>query len=161
MADVTINELPSRGTVLGSDLLALSDTSNTQTYKATVAQVSIPSGVIVMWSGALANIPSGWNLCNGLNGTPDLRDRFIVGAGGQYSVTNTGGLSAVTLTTSQMPAHSHTYTSTPINYQKAAGSSPIYIPTGGQPSSSTSTVGGGLSHENRPPYYALAYIMKA
>jgi hypothetical protein len=44
------------------------------------AEHGVPKGVIVMWSGAIANIPSGWVLCDGTNGTPDLRDRFIVGA---------------------------------------------------------------------------------
>lgn len=68
---------------------------------------SIPSGIITMWSGSSSNIPSGWLLCNGSNGTPDLRDRFIVGAGNSYGVGNTGGAASVTLSTEQMPSHSH------------------------------------------------------
>src|SRR5690606_24439652 len=65
-------------------------------------------GVIVMWSGSADNIPEGWALCDGTDGTPDLRDRFIVGAGGEYAVGATGGAKEVTLTTAQMPKHSHT-----------------------------------------------------
>ena len=69
----------------------------------------VPRGAILMWSGSIANIPSGWVLCNGANGTPNLMDRFIVGAGSTYAVTNTGGATAasVTLTTAQMPSHTH------------------------------------------------------
>lgn len=68
---------------------------------------SIPSGIIAMWSGASNAIPTGWVLCNGQNGTPDLRNRFIVGAGSSYSVGNTGGSDTVSLNTNQIPAHSH------------------------------------------------------
>lgn len=58
---------------------------------AFVADNSVPVGAILMWSGSVASIPSGWVLCNGANSTPDLRNRFIVGAGGSYSVGATGG----------------------------------------------------------------------
>lgn len=51
----------------------------------------IPIGGIIMWSGAINNIPTGWRLCNGLNGTPDLKNRFIIGAGTIYTVGDTGG----------------------------------------------------------------------
>ena len=67
----------------------------------------IPSGVIVMWSGSIASIPSGWLLCNGSSGTPDLRDRFVVGAGSTYAVAATGG-SANAIVVS----HTHTATAT-------------------------------------------------
>ena len=67
----------------------------------------VPSGVIVMWSGTNANIPSGWNLCDGTNSTPDLRDRFVVGSGSTYTTGDTGGSNTVTLTTSHLPSHSH------------------------------------------------------
>ena len=67
----------------------------------------VPGGIITMWSGSITDIPLGWALCDGSNGTPDLRDRFIVGAGGDYNVGNTGGANSVTLTVAQMPSHSH------------------------------------------------------
>ena len=161
MADVTISELTQRASVKNNDVLPITDgVTTTKVALSTLASFFCPVGTIVMWSGSIATIPTNWALCNGVNGTPDLRDRFIVGAGSSYGVGVTGGLSSVTLSISEMPAHSHTYTSTPINYSRSGGTSPIYVPTGGQPSSSTSTVGGGLSHENRPPYYALAFIMR-
>ena len=56
----------------------------------------VPSGVILMWSGTADNIPKGWLLCDGMNGTPNLRDRFIIGAGGKYSPGATGGAASVT-----------------------------------------------------------------
>ena len=65
----------------------------------------VPVGTIVMWGGT--NIPSDWALCDGTKGTPDLRDRFIVGAGSAYSIGNTGGTSTVKLTEEQMPEHKH------------------------------------------------------
>ena len=70
-------------------------------------EMIIPRGIIAMWSGAANAIPDGWLLCNGSNGTPDLRNRFIVGAGSNYDVGDTGGAQSVTLTTAQMPSHSH------------------------------------------------------
>jgi hypothetical protein len=62
-----------------------------------------PSGGIIIWSGSSASIPSGWFLCDGANSTPDLRDRFIVGAGSTYAVGATGGQNSIT----SVPAHTH------------------------------------------------------
>jgi len=56
----------------------------------------VPNGAIIMWSGSVATIPDGFSLCNGENGTPDLRNRFVIGAGGSYAVGATGGGSATT-----------------------------------------------------------------
>ena len=194
------------------------------------------TGMIMMYNGSTA--PSGWAICNGQNGTPDLRDRFIVGTGSSYNLGNTGGANSVTLTATQMPNHAHAFSGsashshtinnhthsfsgsnshrhgyafgtaqgTPIgnNYNSSGitnvtdrggiteqqqSGSPQYpnhhgytAETGqttisisgntGNPSNTgtnTQTVtisgntnqqGGGASHENRPPYYALMFIMK-
>src|SRR6056297_1477169 len=67
----------------------------------------IPSGGIIIWSGLLTAIPTGWGLCDGSNGTPDLRDRFVVGAGDQYDRNDTGGANSVTLSQSEIPSHNH------------------------------------------------------
>lgn len=71
----------------------------------------VPSGVIVMWSGTIANIPSGWKLCDGTNSTPDLRERFIVGSGtdsgGTYDIGDTGGANTVSLAEANLPSHTH------------------------------------------------------
>lgn len=55
---------------------------------------AVPTGAILMWSGSIGSIPAGYVLCNGSNGTPDLRDRFVVGAGNTYAVGNTGGFTS-------------------------------------------------------------------
>lgn len=68
---------------------------------------SLPAGLIVMWHGLIANIPSGWVLCDGANGTPDLRDRFVKGAGAAEEAGDTGG--AATHTHADHASHTHTY----------------------------------------------------
>lgn len=85
-------------------------TDGTDVESILTNMTSIPSGLITMWSGASTAIPSGWLLCNGENGTPDLRNRFIVGAGDEYEVGATGGEKTHTLTTEEMPSHTHTFT---------------------------------------------------
>lgn len=139
------------------------------------ASVGIPSGVIVMWSGAADAVPSGWALCDGNNGTPDLRDKFLIGAGNTYAVGATGGANthshtastgAHTLTEAQMPHHRHGLT---MGYT----SSDQGLVGGGTNTAwgtlYTGYAGGNASHNHTatvdgasslPPYYALAFIMK-
>ena len=134
---------------------------------------TIPVGGIIMWSGSASNIPDGWKLCNGSNNTPDLRNRFIVGAGDEYGVGHTGGQKQVTLTTNEMPRHYHEYVGDDQLRDIEPGSSTFMRQTttrydadsrtGGSWSSgvyATSSVGNGQAHENRPPYYALCFIMR-
>ena len=188
---------------------------------------SIPSGIIAMWSGASNAIPTGWALCDGNNNTPDLRNRFIVGAGSSYSVGNTGGSDTVSLNTNQIPAHSHgfslsaasagahthsntfsvrlsnltcssagahTHTVDACDYDRDSGMANGWPGVGNSSTLTTSSAGahthtisgsgslsgsissggdhthsvsgaisnsgGGQAHENRPPYYALCFIMK-
>lgn len=71
------------------------------------AESVFPVGMIVMWSGSIGSIPAKWALCNGSNGTPDLRNRFVVGAGSTYSVGGTGGATTDTATTASDGAHDH------------------------------------------------------
>ena len=139
----------------------------------------IPIGGIILWSGAEASIPTGWALCNGQNGTPDLRDRMIMGAGTTYktgskggAVTHTHGVSgtvgATTLTVAQLAAHGHDFTIC----RDDAGTG--YVDTGSNQGGecATQTAGSSASHTHSltgvksgsasslPPYYALAYIMR-
>lgn len=72
----------------------------------------VPVGLISMWAGTINNIPAGWKLCNGSNGTPNLTDRFILGTATNADIGKTGGEEEVTLTKAQMPKHSHTGGST-------------------------------------------------
>ena len=211
---------------------------------------SIPVGGIIMWSGSIATIPPGWWLCDGTVGTPDLRDRFLVGAGNTYSPGNTGGAASHTLTTAQLPSHAHAQGGSAVsngshthsltngsaasngahthtlsgdtgnntvangsmgiwgtagntsgtNYLRTNNDSPggasnptstvtVRMPAHSHPlsgsaasngahthtlsgntsdtgahthtlSGNTANAGSGSAHENRPPYYALAFIMK-
>ena len=134
---------------------------------------TIPVGGIVMWSGSASNIPDGWKLCNGSNNTPDLRNRFIVGAGDEYGVGHTGGQKQVTLTTNEMPRHYHEYVGDDQLRNIESGCSTLMrytstrydadSRTGGNYYSGvfgTSYAGSGQAHENRPPYYALCFIMR-
>jgi microcystin-dependent protein len=179
---------------------------------------AFPSGGIILWSGSVASVPAGWFLCDGTNSTPDLRNRFIVGAGDTYAVAATGGAASVTLAEANLPSHTHSFSGTTSGQsnshthvgttnttgahahgilQGASPSGEIPPPddranrqgssinaitratttdgahshtftTGGASadhshtvSGTTGATGGGTAHENRPPYYALAYIMKA
>jgi microcystin-dependent protein len=134
------------------------------------------TGMIMMWSGSIASIPSGWVLCNGSSGTPDLRDRFVVGAGSTYAVGATGGSANATLvshthtatTTATDSGHSHSYTSTAVPGGSGVASR-VGIQVGATTgvgfanitaSTSISTEGSSATNANLPPYYALAYIMK-
>lgn len=154
----------------------------------------VPQGGIIMWSGAVASIPTGWALCDGSNGTPDLRERFIVGAGGDnptvgvnggfggsYNPGNTGGLNGVALTVAQMPSHNHSM-GTAGSHQHMVkevsrgdegssgtdqsigshdeGGTEKYTSFAGDHTHTINNNGGNGAHENRPPYYALAFIMK-
>ena len=135
----------------------------------------IPTGLIAMWSGATSAIPSGWELCDGNNGTPDLRNKFIVGANTStgdttypgVSVGATGGSKDATL-----PSHYHNFPGDDQlsgangiagwsnthdgNYNYDATSNTV----GGGKMWRTTTEGASATNANLPPYYALAYIMK-
>lgn len=82
--------------------------------------VEVPVGIIAMWSGSIVNIPSGWALCDGINGRPNMINRFIKGiASSSTNPTNTGGGNTVTLTTANIPSHTHTQQGT---FSLASGS---------------------------------------
>jgi hypothetical protein len=165
-------------TVIGGTTPANATVVNLTVTGTTTGITTIPSGVIVMWSGSIASIPSGWYLCNGSNGTPDLRDRFIVGAGSTYAVAATGGSAdAVVVSHTHTasvtdPGHYHTLI-VPQNRIGSGGTNSSYRQIWEQTgygatdtaltgiSVSNSTTGVSGTGANLPPYYALAYIMKA
>lgn len=128
-----------------------------------------PKGVIVMWSGRIDAIPTGWELCDGTKGTPNLSGRFIVGydpSDGDYNkIGDDGGKGKKTVTLkaeeSGLPEHTHTVTG-PFGEtgEKGIKGANYWL---GYPKSFTTSEAkrdAAKSHENRPPYYVLAYIMK-
>lgn len=120
----------------------------------------VPSGGIIMWSGN--EVPSGWLLCDGTEGTPNLRDRFVLGWGSR-SIGDTGGEEEHRLTIDEIPSHSHDAGSLNVTGAtnggggiEASGASPANRSVQGN----TGYTGGDGSHNNMPPYYVLAFIMK-
>lgn len=99
-----------RTITIGNTGKSVDGSGNVSWSLAEIGATGVPTGVIALWSGSTASIPSGWVICDGLNGTPDLRDRFIVGAGNSYAVAATGGSNTVTLSTNNLPGHTHTGT---------------------------------------------------
>ncbi len=150
----------------------------------------IAAGVIAAWSGTIADIPIGWILCDGNNGTPDLRDKFIVGArqddqgfaktnimgalnqtGGSVSHDHTGLTGSHVLTISEIPSHDHEENPNVsidlISNKGLYGSNPGGHASMFSPIPRTGRTGGGQGHThtvaadyNVPPFYALAFIMK-
>lgn len=128
----------------------------------------VPVGGIILWSGSTSSVPTNWNLCDGTNGTPNLRDKFVVGAGTTYSVAQTGGSTSVTLTANNIPPHAHGLSSNGQNFDGGGSISsvqPFYngdnVKTGSTIYDSSGTAVGGPSAINiTPPFYALAYIMR-
>ena len=124
---------------------------------------SFISGMIIMWNSTVASIPTGFVLCDGNNGTPDLRGRFVVGhhpSNGDYDVDDTGGEESVTLTVNQIPAHTHTYVDQYVAINNGYRPWPANNNDCAARDVNSGSTGGGQPHENRPPYYALCYIMK-
>ena len=138
------------------------------------------SGMIMLWSGSEASIPSGWVLCDGTNSTPNLQDRFVVGAGNNYAVGATGGSeNAVAVdhthtATVTDPGHRHGYSYTNnLGYSGGGGNPNTYPNNILQTTFSTNNATTGISvtvnpltgedgaNKNLPPYYALCYIMKS
>jgi microcystin-dependent protein len=153
----------------------------TTAFVTTAVASTIPSGGIIIWSGSAASIPTGWVLCNGSNSTPDLRDRFVVGAGSSYAVGDTGGsanaivVSHTHTATSTVtdPGHTHLIPNTRAgspnggsSFIAGAASSPANTDntgsntTGITVSTTNASAGSSGTNANLPPYYALCYIMK-
>ena len=156
---------------------AISGTNTTQLATTAFVQLSavaaIPVGGIILWSGSVASIPAGWLLCNGAYSTPNLADRFILGAGNLYAPNAAGGSTDLVV-----PSHTHTATDSGHthvmsnnNARPTTGTSALYaaldggVAGGSSTASSTanitvSTTGVSPTNANMPPYYALCYIIK-
>lgn len=121
-----------------------------------------PTGLITTWSGTLANIPVGWTLCDGSNGTPDLRERFIVGVTTGENPGTTGGVDTHSHTVN---SHTHTWSdtsggpseTTDAGTSGAAASDSHTHDFAGTTGTTATTTG---TTANLPSYYELAFIMK-
>jgi len=112
--------------------------------------MSLPKGVICLWYGPIVSIPPGWVICDGSNDTPDLRDRFLVGAGSTYAVDAVGG----------GVNHNHTFTSDGHSHTLDDGAG---LEAGAVKLAETTVeVDTGTTDNTAvlPPYHALAWIMK-
>ena len=139
----------------------------------------LPRGSIVVWNGNMA--PFGWAICDGTNGTPDLRGKFIIGANADtYKLNSTGGQTTKTLSVDELPAHTHQYddifhtnrekrrtnlgvnVDSIINVPHNIGNETDINQTnkGFEMSRISDPVGNGKSFSTLPPYYSLIYIMK-
>lgn len=154
-----------------------------------VISTGIPAGIIALWTGAIVDIPVGWYLCNGSNGTPDLRNRFVVGVGSNYEPDATGGTSVCGMTATvtiashalvdtEVPKHTHgtitdTYVqvNTSVQYYNLGTKKMCNATT--EVSRNTGSTGSGDGHTHNaswtpntgtqsklPAYFALCYIMK-
>lgn len=137
----------------------------------------VPSGGILLWSGLISAIPTGYYFCNGSNGTPDLRNKFALcpgqDSGGTYDTGDTGGEVNHTLSESEMPAHNHgggnhTHSWNYKSVNEAGSGHREANSTGGDGTDNTnasgtiiSTQGGGAAHNNMPPYKAIVHMMKS
>ena len=180
-------------TVTGTATGVTPSVTDDTTKFATTAFVRdiVPTGVIVMWSGTVATIPSGWLICDGSNSTPDLRDRFIIGARQDDSgVAKTNVTGSLTQTGGTKDAivvsHTHTLTDPGHSHNPPSGYNYVTNPFSGDGqidssgrtgpdeknlgfvASATNTTGITISstgssgtNQNLPPYYALAFIMKS
>ena len=133
----------------------------------------VPSGTIVIWSGSVSTIPAGWHLADGTNGTPDLRSRFVYGAGstntktsygvgwnvlnGHWPVGVTGGEEFHRLSIAEMPSHNHSYLR---GNQVGGGNWNFADFNTGFVWDYTGYAGGDQAHNTLPPFVTLAYIMK-
>jgi microcystin-dependent protein len=182
-------ELTTTGNVVSSNLTTGNINAETVTTNVLImtgeGNPFVPSGVIVMWSGTIATVPTGWYLCDGQNGTPNLLDRFIVGAGNLYSMNDTGGSSDAVVvshthtgSTATAGAHDHSWSGSrqqagvddgnnQYQFSKGdnGGSDTVTIPTsthsGHVHTMSLDSTGESGTNANLPPYFALAYIMKS
>lgn len=157
------------GIKVGTDSEMLPRQQITSVGYAFTAGNGVPKGGIIMWSGAVDKIPEGWALCDGVERTlpdgskvtpPDLRDRFVLGAGRIYAVSSTGGSETKNI------SHTHTYSGTTANgdtYNAGPrlrkNSDENYLGHVHNYSGTTNS-GGSSSQDIMPPYYALAFIMK-
>lgn len=155
----TISLLDDEVTTMGYVPISTEETLSRRAMNERFESILIPRGGVMLWYGDANAIPTGWAICNGQNGTPDLRGRFALGASDKYALGATGGEETHTLTIAEMPRHYHKF---PLGRYQGNGSGIAQRETGVHTGDYdyTGDTGEGQPHNNMPPYLALYYIMK-
>ena len=160
-----MSKLKVSGNASGTGVITLeapnTNTDRTITLPDATTTLGVPSGIISMWSGLVGAIPSGWVICDGTNSTPNLTGKFIKAAttaGGTGGSATTG---AHTLSTSEMPSHSHTLNQYVTGDTNHTGGGNRNLLLGGTWTTSSTGGGGSHTHTSEPEYFALIYIMKS
>jgi len=157
IADTKLGQITTAGKVSGASFTGLASIPAGAGVIPTANMNSsnlFQTGMIILWSGSTATIPSGWILCNGNSGAPNLTDRFVLGAGSTFAVGTTGG--SATITTANMPAHTHQNNAGGVGGTNATGA--LVQPGSSPDATQTGSAGSGTAYYQ--PYYALAYIYK-
>lgn len=160
IVDTQLANITTAGKVSGAALTSLASTPSGAGVLPS-ANGGVPSGCILMWSGTIATIPTGWYLCNGSNGTPDLRNRFIVAADADSTGTAMSTITGSALQTSDGVVQNHVH---PVKTSNTTGGATTYVRVGvaatQDVSQNTDNNTGGSSY-NIARFYALAFIQKA
>lgn len=160
MTDVSNEAIQNIAKVYNNENMKITNCDITKNLTVSGSVNFLPKGVIVAWNGSVA--PEGWAICDGTNGTPDLRGRFILSAGQGMGLTlrninDNAGTETHTLTIAEMPTHAHPGATPDGNNSCECGGGTCIC---GMNFSGTQAVGGNQAHNNMPPYYVLAYIMR-
>jgi len=163
LKDATGNAIGKDYITAGDTFTAIHNNANSE-FRIVASSRVIPFGLITLFVGAIVDIPTGWALCDGTNGTPDLRNFFPRGAGSVFSVGQTGGSDVTgehSLTEAENGPHDHTVTSTGSFGNTQSGSGGSALETTSVRTTSQSGNGDAHSHPDTvPPFFALAFIMK-
>jgi hypothetical protein len=109
----TTSDITTSGNVVVATAPTSGNHATNKTYvDAKVLSAQLPVGTVIMWYGSLGSLPTGYHLCDGTSGTPDLRDRFVYGAGGTVTIGATGGNNSISTTTASAGGHFHTASTT-------------------------------------------------
>ena len=138
--------------------VAIAPTGSAVVLSSDTNKTALPNGSILMWNGTTP--PTNWGICDGTNGTPDLRNSFVMGSSSIHAFGQTGGEENHTLSVNEMPNHSHSFGLPQGDQNYGNGSGNTFWGGSWGRNIGTNAVGGGAAHNNMPPYYVLAYIMK-
>lgn len=159
------NEIAMRRSALSNNVNEVIPSRNSKDRLFVTKETYAAGTLIRLYTGLVANIPKGWQLADGTNGTPNLSDRFIVGSGNLYPLGSAAG--STTITVNNLPAHTHpyndlntTYTANTVAVQSGTGTTVVQSITGSSVDTSRTTGNNTTTAQPFvPPYYAVSYII--